>query len=85
MPQARAALMGGSFALGAARKLNNIRKAISGSGGGDNKGRRRLSTTAPAALGLSPAAAPLAAQRPSVTSGSPVWAAAVGEACGGRA
>lgn len=41
--QARAALMGGSFALGAARKLNSIRHRLTGgSSSGSERGRRRL-------------------------------------------
>ena len=61
--QARAALMGGSFALGTARKLNNIRHKIfghqPGGSGGKGSGRRRLHTALPS--GLPPAAAVLLA------------------------
>ena len=66
---ARAALMGGSFALGAARKVNNIRHRLTGQGG---KERRKLHTasapplmppTAPPMVGLPPTAAALLAQR----------------------
>ena len=60
---ARAALMGGSFVLGAGRRLNSIRHRLTGgSGGSGSRGRRRLHTTpGPAAaapyFGLPPAAA----------------------------
>jgi hypothetical protein len=58
---ARAALMGGSFGLGAARKVNNIRHRLTGQGG---KERRKLHTAAaPPTAGLPPAAAALLAQR----------------------
>ena len=84
LSQARAALMGGSFALGAARKLNNIRKALGGGGGSSsNGGRRRLHTAAaPVPLGMSPAAAAFAVQRQAA---NPVWAPAVRQACSGLA
>lgn len=76
--QARAALMGGSFALGAARKLNNIRHRLTGGG---SKGRRRMHTSGaeqpavvPAEAGLPPAAAAFLAQRQAA---NPLWVPAV--------
>lgn len=83
--QARAALMGGSFALGTARKLNSIRHRLAGS---SKKGRRGVATAAGAVereqgavptAGLSPAAAAFLAQR---QAGNPVWAPAVRQALG---
>jgi hypothetical protein len=43
--QARAALMGGSFALGAARRLNSIRHRLAGHHAKDGGRRRHLFTT----------------------------------------
>ena len=87
--QARAVMMGGSFALGAARKLNGIRQRLTGGGGGGtDKGRRRIHTYVAAAqqpaLGAtavagawSPAAAALIAQQ---QARNPIWAPAVRQA-----
>lgn len=60
--QARAALMGGSFLLGAGRRINSIRHRLTGGGSSGERGRRRLSSTASMAaashsFGLPPAAA----------------------------
>lgn len=72
--QGRAVLMGGSFALGAARRLNNIRHRLSGGGGG--KGSKKLHTAAAAA-----APAPLPAMH--VPPGLPPAAAALARHAGG--
>lgn len=75
--QARAALAGGSLALGAFKRINGIRRALTRK---DSGGRRRLHASGVAPPALPAAAAALLQQRQAV---NPVWAPAVGHAMHG--
>ncbi len=59
--QARAALTGGSLALGAYKRLRGVREALTGRGRAPSERGRRRVATAGAAMGVPPAAAVLLA------------------------